>query len=540
MHSSKARDIFAIFFLLALAVFIWTSPFQQNQYPYGDVDSSTHFTLGDYMGQNDRVIYLLPYYINGTTKGVTTGYGGLNGGKLWYPPQYHITEAISQLFSGARIVPIFLFFAFASSLIAITAYILIRYLYGFLPALISGFFLIFSFRDIMWFLSGQYPQVLSFAISPLVIYAAYRYIESFQEKRPKLVYLLLATILIAVQFFIHPQAIIVSVLPLAIFSLIFMFKERIIFVNSGHIIIALVLILLLTFSFVQFPLGKTSIYTKNLGQAKDPRSSYGMDIFFKWYGSLIPAGFHSEAYWSSANIYNSFLIVFVILGVIYLILRRKNQDLLILSMLLSFYLLMHFSVLAFGRAERLIETEAHIIYPLMVIGALIALPNLVSLFKVSKEIKLILKYGFAVILVLIFVLTIGINNYKTLKEAYPGNARITQPQYDASEWMRANLPAEADVYIFRNDFPTVLPIFQNNFPTFYTKKKWIQALSMRHMDWNSQDATNSTHMLLDMSDVYAVYGKQGTDEAQKETETYIGNATLLYDKNYIRVYKVVQ
>lgn len=540
MNGSQIKDILAIFFLMALSAFIWTLPFQQNQYPYGDVDSSTHFTLGDYMGQTDKPIYLLPYYINGTTKGITTGYGILNGGKLWYPPQFHITEAIVQLFSGARVLPIFLFFAFASSLAAITTYVLIRYLYGFLPAVISGFFLIFSFRDIMWYLSGQYPQVLSFAIAPLVIYSFYRYLESFVQKKPKPIYLYLSSILIAAQFFIHPQGIIVSILPLIIFSIIFIIKEKILFINITHIVIAILIIMILTISFLQFPLGKSSVYTGGLLKAKDSRSSYGLDIFFKWYGALEPVGFHNPDYWSSNKIYTIVVVPFIALGVIYLVLRRKNQDLLLLSMFLSFYLLMHLSILSTGRAERLIETEAHIIYPLMVIGAIIAIPNFITLFKISKDIKIILKYTLAVLLIIVFIFTIGNNSYSTLKNAFPGISRITQPQYEASEWMRANLPDNADVYIFRNDFPTALPIFQNNFPTFYTKKKWIQALSLRHMDWSSQDASNSTHLILDMSDIYAAYGQPGLDEAQKETGSYIKNSTLLYDKNYIRVYKLAQ
>jgi len=536
---SGIKDVLAVFLLVAISALIWTLPFQNNQYPYGDVDSSTHFTLGDYMGQNDKPVYFLPYYINGTIRGVVVGYGWLNEGKLWYCPQYHLTEAIMQLFSASRVLPIFLFFAFASSLIAITTYLLIRYLYGSLPALISGLILIFSFRDIMWYLAGQYPQVLSFAIVPLVIYAVYRYMQSFKEKKPKSVYLYLAMILIAAQFFIHPQAIITSILPLAIFSIIFIIREKIFFINIKHIVISLIILFVLVSSFLQFPLGKSSIY-KDLSAMKEPRSSYGLDIFMKWYGALEPVGFHNEDYWSTKRIYSNLMIPFIFFGAIYLVLRRKNQDLLILSMLLSFYLLMHLSFLTAGRAERLIETEAHIIYPLMVIGAVIAVPNFISIFKISKEIKLMLKYGLAVALVLIFILTIGINNYKTLKEAYPGLARITQAQYDASEWMRTNLPEEADIYIFRNDFPTQLPIFQNNFPTFYTKKKWIQALSLRHVDWNSQDATNSTYVILDMSDIYAVYGQQGFNEAQKETDSYIKNATLLYDKNYVGVYKRAQ
>lgn len=527
MGNFQKVDILAIFFLMALSAFIWTLPFQNNLYPYGDVDSSTHFALGDYMAKVDKPIYLLPYFINGTTNGVTTGYGILNGGKLWYPPQYHITEAVVQLFSGQGIVPIFLFFALASSLIAVTTYLLIRYLYGFLPALISGFFLVFSFRDIMWYLSGQYPQVLSFSLAPLVIYSAYRYMETFKEKKPKSAYLYLGTILVAAQFFIHPQAIIISVLPLAIFSIVFVLKERIPFFNLKHVIIAIAIILLLTYSFLQFPLGKSSIYPKTLISAKDPRSSYGLDILFKWYGALQPAGFHNPDYWSSSKIFPFLLIPFIILGFIYIVLRRNNHDLLLLSMLLSFYLLMHLSILSASRAERLIETEAHIIYPLIAVGAVIAVPNFIAIANISKELKLILKYGFALLVVVIFTMTIGNNSYTTLKNAYSGISRITQPEYEASEWIQSNLPENVDVYIFRNDFPII-----------YSKKKWIQALSLRHMDWASQDASNSSYILLDMSDVFTVYGQQGVTQLQKITDPYTNNTTLLYDKSYVRVYKL--
>jgi len=42
--------------LYLAAIYLWSLPFQKNSMPYGETDSGTHFTLGDYMAQTDKPI----------------------------------------------------------------------------------------------------------------------------------------------------------------------------------------------------------------------------------------------------------------------------------------------------------------------------------------------------------------------------------------------------------------------------------------------------------------------------------------------------
>ena len=89
----KQIKLIVLFLLFLIALYFWTLPIQKNQYPYGDVDSSTHFALSDDAGQGNVPVYYLPYYLN-------FSYGSHSGGKLWYAPQYHLDGAILQIFGG--------------------------------------------------------------------------------------------------------------------------------------------------------------------------------------------------------------------------------------------------------------------------------------------------------------------------------------------------------------------------------------------------------------------------------------------------------
>ena len=166
--SIKKIEILSVVILYLAALYIWTLPIQKNRLPFGDVDASSHFAVGDYMVTHDKSIYKVPYYI-------FSRYGGQNYGYLWYPPQYWTDTGIFQIIGEERVFPTFVMIAVFSSLIIISSYLLIRKLFGFWPAILSSFLLIFSTRDFMVYLWGQWPQAVSFAITPLVLYCFYHY-----------------------------------------------------------------------------------------------------------------------------------------------------------------------------------------------------------------------------------------------------------------------------------------------------------------------------------------------------------------------------
>ena len=130
----KKIEIFLVVILYLAALYIWTLPIQKNQLPFGDVDASSHFAIGDYMVTYDKSVAKVPYYI-------FSRYGGQNTvfqGYLWYPPQYWTNAGIFQILGGDRIFPVFIMIAIFSSLIILSSYFLIRNLFGFWAGFLSS------------------------------------------------------------------------------------------------------------------------------------------------------------------------------------------------------------------------------------------------------------------------------------------------------------------------------------------------------------------------------------------------------------------
>ena len=149
----KKIEIVLMAVLYMAALYLWTLPIQNNRLPFGDVDASSHFTIGDYMVTYDKSIAKIPYPVTFRYK----GQNNLLPDYLWYPPQYWTNTGIAQVLGGERILPPFIVVAIFSSLIVLSSYFLIRSLFGFWPAFLSSFLLMFSTRDYMIYLWGQWP-----------------------------------------------------------------------------------------------------------------------------------------------------------------------------------------------------------------------------------------------------------------------------------------------------------------------------------------------------------------------------------------------
>ncbi len=505
----KYVEIILVTILFMFSFYLWSLPYQKNMMPYGDVDSSTHFTIADYMALSNYPTYWLPYYIGYITEGA---------GKLWYPPQYHTTSAILSIFTGERILPVLLFQTLACFSIIFTSYFLIRKLYGMLPAFLASLLLVFSIRDIMWYLWGQYPQVLSFGIIPLVLYCFYRYL--IENKK---IYLYLVAMLTSVQFFIHPQAIFISFVTCAFFTFFFIIKNKKFPFKVTHIVIALIILILLIAPFYSFPFGTKTGYSQGISGVKIDTKRFG--TLLHWYGILEPIGVPKD-YYSFSKMIGLWVLPLFLLGLGILIMRRENKDLLLISWLIAFYIAAHDTVFGLWRAERFTETEIHVLAPIAVIGLL----SIYSFIKIKNEYKMYLKYGLAIIFIVFAFSFNGAAAYKLLNNAYSSIYRITPAQYDVAEWMRKNIPETADVY----EFGTYM----------LTKKKWIRAISLTHETWDGdsilpkRNATISDYVMIDYSDIIAAGDKGNFDELQAWEKSNLADSKLVYDKYYIKVYKV--
>jgi len=178
-------DMLLVTILYIFSLFMWTLPIQNNPVPYGEVDASSHFMIADYMVKTDKVIYELPPYID-------IRYWRDNflvNSRLWYHPPYHMNFANIGILGGHRITSLFLFNAILSSSGVIILFFIVRRLFGQLPAFLASLFMAFSMRDILIYMWGQWPQQLSYLMTPIILFSFYKYISSFLEQKTNFTYL---------------------------------------------------------------------------------------------------------------------------------------------------------------------------------------------------------------------------------------------------------------------------------------------------------------------------------------------------------------
>ncbi len=516
----KKIEPFIVIALFLFTVFLWSLPYQNNRMPYGEVDAGSHFTVGDYIAGTDKSIVTLPYFID-------KRYGEDNQFKAhtwWYAPPYHVNFAIMQIIAGERVLPIFLFNTILCSIIVLITYFVMRKLFGFWPALLSSFLLIFSLRDIMVYLFGQWPQQIAFFYTPLILYTFYKYTKSFIEKKEKNTYLYIMALLLAINFFFHPMAFFHTALALVIFTILLSIKERKLIFNIKKIPIAILIFILF---IAIFPYQTGNVFVKATGDTS-PSNPYKGDFpaLFSWfgmeeyYGPRLPS-----QYFSYSEMNKIWTLPLLLLGLLFILIRRKRKDLLLLSYLIGTYLMIHLIFFGFGRPERSLAASAHIFYPLIALG-LLAIPNFLSIIKIPKNIRNKIKYVL-IALFFVFVLLYNFNPvYDQLKEAYSGISRVTPVQYEAAVWIKDNLPDEANVLTLG--------------PLMTQKIRWMRYISWHYM--YDEGEVIPTHIVLDYSDLILLQNDPGFRQRLEQLNQYeqenLQDKVPVYNKNNIKVYKL--
>src|SRR3989344_8844991 len=212
-------DIVMVAVLFIVAFSVWTIPVQEDQRPFGEGDSAWHFAIGDYISSSDVPIYRLPFYIGQWYYNYNPKLGPY---APEYPPSNHYNYALMQILGGGRFVPVLLYRAIASFLGVFAVYFLMSRLYGTPAAIIASTGLVFSIREQMIFLWGQQPTLVAIVIAPVTMYAYYRYLDSYYSGSSRIIYLLMAALLMASQYLLHIQGAVLSALAMIFFTL-FMF-----------------------------------------------------------------------------------------------------------------------------------------------------------------------------------------------------------------------------------------------------------------------------------------------------------------------------
>ncbi len=551
--SSKAAAAAAVTILLVVSLFLWTLPFQKNSLPFGEGDSAWHFAIGDHISSSDRAEFRLPYYIGVWYYGFNKILGPFSPE---YPPSNHVNYALMQVFGGERFIPVFIYRAIASFLGVLAAFFMVWRLFGVLPAFIAGLGLSFSLREQLTYLFGQQPTLVAVVITPVTMYAWYRYLASVYGSSEDgvnhsggsggdAVYLYITFALLASQYLLHFQGFVASAVIMAVFAAAMLVKFRKLPVSKSdvrHILVASLLLVAVAAPFAAIYLG-----------AGDVASRSGLGRLFEWGISPgdVQGSFPASFVEFSAE-YPKILLPFLAGGVLLLLLRLflvKNnvKEIFLLSWLVGMYLAVHLDVFiptGLNRLARMLVLENYIFFTLVAMSVVWLPQTAASFLKLNSRVASAARYALAVILVFALVMASGRSSYANLGQAYGGIDRITPVQADFAANYLSKLPENAFIYD-----PSVKVVGQWRYP----KMRWMLGISGRHVarydggEIAGADYINKgeTYFMFDYSDI-ALFASNPSSQQQasawasqlQQVELGLFNSTgPLYDANNIRLYK---
>lgn len=516
MKKSELSIIILIVLYLG-ALWFWTLP-SKTGLPWGDVDSSTHFTIGDYMAYSDKATTKLPYYYKESWVG-STKYGD----NLAYPPSFHPNIAIFEIIGGHRITAPYIYFAITSTLFLLSIYLLLRKLFGVWSAILTFIFLAVSTRDRLVYLWALWPQAFAFAFIPLTLLTFYLYIESFLNKEPKNVYLVLTALFTISQFLIHPQAFFETLLILGIYFIFVWIKEKCVPLKQVSIafIITIILSLTLAFPMLNNVIG-ANLLSADIGGIGGARIQ-NLDRLFYWF--KVPkenVGMPIE-FASFKSMTGLWTLPFLFMGFVVLFIKRKRQHLLLIAWLIALYFVLHQDVFGLTRAVKFLQDEGHLFYSVMAIG-IINFPDFFN--KLKKNHINYIRVGLSLIFCILVISFNFVPAYKQMRYAYYGIGRITEPQYEACGWIKENLPQQADIGLVGT--------------RTLAKILWIQVLSVRNiLAPNEQELWKEPqYFMVDYTDDLVLNDREALAQLTEAEKQIANNASLVYNRDYIRIYEL--
>ena len=534
--NKKYIQTFIFILVYLFGIYFWSQPYQERKLPYGEYDAMSHFEVADYMAYNDRSFVNLPPYID-------LRYGTDNPFKphtLWYPPTFHASLGVIEVIGGERILPVFLMNTILATFIIITLYFVINSLFGFWPAILSSLLLIFSPRDFMPFLWGQWPERFAYAFIPIILYCFYKYFISYSKEESKPIYLYFTSLFLVIDLLIHPLVFFHSAAGIGILYLLLAIKQKKIVFNLKHISIAFVIFLII---FMLFPYQTFRIFPEFVGgEKKGSEDKLDLSRVFKW--SMNPEGYSGSVpsfYFSFKDMHGLWTLPFLLLGILFLLLGRKERDLFLMAWLVSLYLVLHRDIIGkTNLLHRSLSATAHIFIPLTAIGAM----RISSFLKIPSNYKKYLKYGIAAVFVyLAFSVNMAYAKNLLNKDSYNPYSQsgffstLNQAEVDANEWILNNVPDKSiNVTIIG------LPHEDNVVSATSKKIRWSAAVS-QHVTrfYHYREDKNATlrefYVMMDYTMLGPLNDEKTFDEMQLFEKEALAEHTLLYDKNDIKVYK---
>lgn len=516
--------------LYLFAVYFWSQPYQERKLPYGEYDAMSHFEVADYMAYNDKSFMNLPPYID-------LRYGMDNKFKphtLWYPPPFHASLGVIEAISNERVIPVFLLNTLMSTFIIISVYFVVNSLFGFLPAILSSLLLIFSPRDFMPYLWGQWPERFAYALVPIILYCFYRYFTTFSKEGSKPSYLYFTALFLGINILIHPLVFFHSAAGIIIMYLFLAVKQKKLVFSWKHASVAGVIFMAL---FLLFPYQTFNIFSQFSRESSTQEKNFDFSRLFQW--SLNPKDYEGsvpQSYFSFSEMHGLWTLPFLLLGLLFLLLRREERDIFMLAWLASLYLVLHRDMI--GKASflhRSLSASAHIFAPIAAIGA-VYVSSFINL-KFSKY----LKYGIAAIFIYLAIAVNMAGASKVLnKDTYNDFfATLNNEEYQAAQWALQNVPPSVNI--------TVLGIpHQEPLQSATSKKiRWFAAVSQHvtrfyelREDKEQILKSKEWYIMLDYTMLGPLNDKETFNKMQQFEKEALANHTLVYGKNNIRVYKL--
>ena len=550
--NNKKTYISELIFLTLLfisAFYLWSIPLQKNPMPYSEHDGAYIFAYGDDMAYKDKT-----YWITGNNPLSTSFWYARYQEKYgprsaYYPPTYNMDYAFAEIFGGARIVPAFIFIIISCTLGMFSIYLLIRKLYGTQIAMVVAISMLFSFREIMYYLWGQRHNLFAFVYIPIAIYSLYCYLKSFYEKKEKIVYLYLYSLMLLATYLAHLSA----TAFLAPFTLMlisyFIIKYRRLPIQKKNIKHYLIISAILGVIIVLF----FNTYFAGSGLESKGEDTLNFATLSKWLDRPDDNYNTNPVVLDYKDNYISiYTIIFLIAGITYMLIRRRDEDWVIIIAIVTLYLMFHLHFFGLSdknnyRIARFLMVESYFFYTALVVGIL----TIPDYFKIPAKVKRYIKYVLIIAYVIILVSTQGIKAYNTLSESYPEIMRITPNQLELANWIEQHIPPTSAL-----DIRGTLT---------YPKARYIQVLSRRVIHYSDEypekryvifkgiikegmnvprEYVNGTdwiisidYIIFDYSDLMLLGAQADINQLQQMEKEVAKNATLLYDKNNIKVYR---
>lgn len=509
MEKKNIIEIAVLTVMFIFMLWLWMLPVSSGEAPYGETDAAIHYYVVDSVYQRDNIaIY------------EREGYGFNSSIYDGYPPPFHYGISISELLSD-RYYGFYTHVFLLCSLIFFTLYFFMRKMYGIAPAMLSCVFMIFSLRNIFTFLWGQWATLEALAIMPIIFYTIYK---SYSTKELK--YTLMLGILLSCQFLAHAAIMFLTLAILFVYTILIAIKHRKIPFDIKHMILAIILCCVI-FSIIA-PLQVGQMVTRVLHATgavqidnyvsillkENPDT--GLSRIFGWYNlpfDTAKSGYPAFIFQYDKIYYGWWTLFFLVIGIILLLIRRSDIDLMLLSSLIGFYIMTHtdiFFMLLDPKIIRLFYAESILFVPLICIG----ICGWNNFFNLPKKWITYIPMGLAALFIVYQCFS---PTYSIMSDSY--NQRLNPYEMDAANWIIENTDY-TDVIVYLG-----IPSIQ--------LKYWFQAASNRPGVFDLPTNESVNYLIKD----YSWYKAMGME---KETE-YLQNLifpNLVYTNGFIDIYEV--